>query len=71
MKKSSKSQQQIVLNKLEKGGITNRWAFEHNIWRLGARIGELRQTGLNIVTEYRNKVGERNTKYTLVKWTPT
>ena len=48
---AKKTQCDVVRNKLEKEGeISNKWAIlQGGIWRLGARIWDLRQEGLNIV----------------------
>lgn len=65
---NSMSQTRIILDKLKKEKqISNQWAFENGVWRLGARIHELRQIGYEIVTVYKNEKGHRNTKYRLVE----
>ena len=63
-----KTQQQRVIEELEKGGITNIWAVQHFILRLGARIKDLRDAGWNIEGAYlkRGKNKTKVFKYTLV-----
>jgi len=61
------SQTQLILKELQKKGVvSNLWALNNGIWRLGARIHDLRNSGYEIVTMYKNKKGERNCKYKLV-----
>lgn len=62
------TQIEIISNKLlNEGFITNLWCINNQIWRLGARIEELRQDGWDIETIYANRKGERNTTYKLIK----
>jgi len=62
------TQTQIIKNRIEKYGfVENLWSIKNNIWRLGARVNELRNDGMKIDTIFKNKKGERNTKYLLVK----
>ena len=64
-----KNQIQIIKDKLEKeGSISNLWALHNFIWRLGARIHDLRLEGWDIETVYVNKKGERNTEYKLISF---
>ena len=67
---TKQTQCDVVRNKLEKdGSISNLWAISHACWRLGARIWQLRQEGMNIVGHF-EMVGGRVTKnyvYRLVK----
>lgn len=61
------TQLQIIKNKLDSDGvISNLWAIQQGIWRLGARIKELRDDGLNIETKYNDKEHGKNTHYYLV-----
>lgn len=47
------SQKNIVLAKLKKEGeISNLFAIQNNIWRLGAIINVLREEGYEIETDY-------------------
>jgi hypothetical protein len=56
-----KSQNEKVLSILKRGTLTTREAgIEFNIWRLSARIYDLRDMGHMIHT---NMVGEGNTRY--------
>jgi len=62
------TQREIVLKKLkDEGTITNMWAIQNGIWRLGARIAELRTEGLNIETEFNTRKVGKNTHYHLKK----
>jgi len=62
------TQREIVLKKLKnEGTITNMWAIQNGIWRLGARIAELRTEGLNIETEFNTRKVGKNTHYHLKK----
>lgn len=54
---------------LKEGYVTNLYAINHHIWRLSDIIFRLRGEGMEIETIYKNKKGERNTKYVLVKKT--
>jgi hypothetical protein len=65
-----KTQQAFVKNRLEKvGSISNVFAFQHYILRLGGIIYLLRREGMNIVGHYEMKKGKvtRNYVYRLVK----
>jgi len=63
---SKLSQRDIVLRQLkEHGVITNLWAIEHYILRLGAVIENLRKDGLEIETEYNTPKVGKNTHYWL------
>lgn len=47
------SQKSIVLAKLKSEGcISNKWAIDNGIWRLGAVINQLREEGFDIETDY-------------------
>lgn len=60
------TQEEIVKEKLEKEGqVTNLWALQHGIWRLGAVIHDLRQKGLDIETIYNTPEVKKNTHYKL------
>lgn len=62
-----KTQKQVVLEKLEKEGeVTNFWAFNNYILRLGAIIHELRKEGKQIITKYDGRSGHKNCRYILV-----
>jgi len=65
------SQKEIVKKKLrDEGVITNKWAIDNGMWRLGAIIKDLRDEGLEIETEYNTAKVGKNTHYylkTLVK----
>lgn len=63
-----KTQKQRVIEKLlEKGKVDNFWAFHNYILRLGAIICELRQSGIEITTHYKNIKGHKNCVYELVE----
>lgn len=65
-----KTQCDVVRNKLEKEGeISNFWAFQNYILRLGARIKNLRDNGMQIIGSYEMKKGKvtKNYIYRLVK----
>ena len=64
--KDTKTQRDLVVSKLrEEGVVSNLWAWNNQIWRLGARIHDLRQEGWNIRTEYKNETGKKNCHYYL------
>jgi len=47
------TQKQIILKKLkEEGSVSNLWAIQAGIWRLGAIINVLREEGFEIETDY-------------------
>ena len=47
------SQKSIVLAKLKsEGSISNLWAIQNGMWRLGAIIKDLRDEGFDIETDY-------------------
>jgi len=49
--KNHTSQEQRVMSRLEKyGKVNNLWAIQNGIWRLGARIFNLRSQGVKIKT---------------------
>lgn len=55
-----KTQSQIIKDKLvEDGRIDNKWAIEHYIWRLGARISDLRQSGWKIDGDFKRVKGKK------------
>lgn len=59
-----KSQKQIVWEKLRNDGeITNLWAIQNHIWRLGAVIKVLRDEGKQIDGDYLR--GTKNFQYTI------
>lgn len=62
-----KTQLEVVREMLQKEGhISNVWAFQHYILRLGAIIHTLRHDeGMEIETLYENKMGFRNCIYYL------
>lgn len=62
-----KSQEQLVLEYISShGSITPRQAaLELNIWRLGARIWDLKSHGWPIVTKIRHNNGKRWAEYSL------
>lgn len=62
------TQEQRVLEQLNKGGITNVWAVNHYILRLSARIKELRDRGYNIDGHFikRNNRKTKVFEYTFV-----
>ena len=65
-----RSQKQKIFNHLRATGpLTKRYAAnEYNIWRLEARICELRQEGHDIRTDMvPNANGGKHARYTLVK----
>lgn len=63
-----KSQNSIVQKRLNRyGQIDNLWAFKNQVWRLAARIHELRCEGMEIETVFKNEKGKRNCKYILIK----
>jgi len=62
------SQSKVILTRLKRYGIvSNTWALSNGIRRLASRIKDLRDEGHEIVTLFKNKVGERDCKYRLVK----
>ena len=64
-----KTQEQMVLEYISNhGSITPRQAaLELNIWRLGARIWDLKHDGWPIVTTIRRKNGKRWAEYSMDK----
>ena len=55
------TQKEIVLEKLKKEGkVTNFWAFNNYILRLGDIIFRLRNEGYNITTKYDGAEGRKN-----------
>lgn len=65
-----KSQLETIKRKLEKeGSVSNLWAIQHYCLRLGARIKELRDSGMTIIGSYQIKGGKltKNYVYRLVK----
>mgnify|MGYP003571256077 CR=1 FL=1 len=67
--RGKKSQEQMVLEYISKhGSITPRQAaLELNIWRLGARIWDLKAHGWPIVTTMRRRNGKSWAEYSLDK----
>lgn len=60
------TQNAVVRNRLTRyGSVSNRWAIGHGIWRLAARIADLRAEGLAIETEYDTERVGRNCHYRL------
>lgn len=61
-----RTQESIVLQQLkEVGYITNKWAIENGMWRLGAIIKKLRDKGYKIDGDYVPQT--KNWKYVLVE----
>lgn len=53
-----KSQQQIVLERIEKTGkVSRNWCLQRNITRLSAIIQDLEEAGYNFETGYGKKLG--------------
>lgn len=66
MENENRSQTAIILAKLQKDGVvTNLWAIQHYILRLGARIIELRKAGYNIETVFNTLETGKNCHYYL------
>jgi len=62
------SQKEIIKSKLEKEGeVTNLWAIQNGMWRLGDIIFRLRGEGLNIETIFMEEGVGKNCHYRLIK----
>lgn len=47
------TQKNLILKKLkDEGAVSNLWAIQNGIWRLGAIINVLREEGYEIETDY-------------------